>query len=215
MSYTSNTYSANYSYGPSFYFITITNPGGSAPSDGFIDNTKIENYLANAVGADGMNESSLDNFNPPITLANSQAKARANFRYNSMVAQMGFVGNMYISNTTAVGGSATSDPTSFSFNVAVEHGDGSLMTWDELNANTVITTPAAVLARTISRAMIQNSVVNEMILDPTPKTTFGTYGATVSVPRYGERFENLAVGPLFSSLTTANAAVTVVGPLFL
>jgi len=185
----------------------------TAPADGFVDKWTVEQWLANAVGNDGMNEASLDNFPPSFTLADSLAKRRANVRYNAMVAQMGFVGNMYIMNVVATGASATSAPTTFSFNVLVEHGDGSLVTWDETNPGTLITNPEAVLARTVSRALIQNAVVQADVLDPTPMTTVGTYGSTANVPRYGVRYESLTVGAVYNSLTAANSAITVT-PLF-
>jgi hypothetical protein len=197
---------------PSVYYISIAGASGSAPNDGFVDPKKAEQYLANPIGADGINEASLDNFSG-FTFANAQAKRRANIRYNEMVAQMGFVGNMYICNVTATGASANTAASTLGFTVYVEHGDGSLNTWDELNPGALLTDPATVLARTISRALVENVVVQADILDPTPRVTEGTYGAVVSVPRYGVRYQSLAVGPVYADLSTANAAITVT-PVF-
>ncbi|CAM6054496.1 unnamed protein product [Sphagnum tenellum] len=170
---------------------------------------KAEQYLANAIGNDGINEASLDNFQSSFTLTTSLAKRRANVRYTQVVAQLGFIGNMYICNVVASGASAVAAPTTFSFNVLVEHGDGSLQTWDETNPGTVLTDPATVLARAVSRALIQNVVVQADVLDPTPANSIGVLGASKSVPRYGSRYESLAVGPVYNSLTAANSAITV------
>jgi hypothetical protein len=193
---------------PSFYRISISGPTNSAPADGFVDNMRAEQYLANAVGADGTNESSLDNL-PAFTLANSMAKKRGNIRYNEVVAQMGLVGNINISNIVATGASATSSATTFNFDVIIEHGDGSLRTWDETSPGTVLTNPQTVIARTISRALIANVTVQADILDPTANTSVGVLGATRSTPRYGVRYESLIVAPVYSSLSTANSAITV------
>jgi len=198
---------------PSLYNISIAGTFGPAPSDGFVDALKIERWLANAIGNDGINEASLDNFGTAVTWAASQAKRRANVRYTQIVAQLGFVGNMYVSNISAPGASAIASGSVFSFDVLVEHGDGSLQTWDELNPGTLLTNPATVLARAVSRALISNVVVQADILDPTPNTSVGVLGAANLVPRYGVRYESLAVGPLFASLTSANASIAVT-PLY-
>jgi len=198
---------------PSFYRISISGSSGSAPNDGFVDNLRMEDYLSNSVGADGINESSLDNFSPTVTLTNSLAKRRANIRYNGIVAQMGLVTTIYISNVVAFGANATTPATTFNFDVLVDHGDGSLATWDENNPGTVITNSVAVLARTVSRALIANVTVQADVLDPTANTGTGVLASSKSVPRYGVRYESLSVGPVYSTLTTANAAITVT-PLY-
>ena len=197
---------------PSLYRVTIAGTTGPAPANGFIDRVRVEQYLAAPLGRDGINEASLDNFPLSFTLNDALAKRRANIRYNDVVAQLGFVGNMYVSNVLAPGAGASSEPSSLTFDLFVEHGDGSLTTWDEtaLPAKVLLTDPLVVISRAISRALIQTLVVQADILDPTPATTVGVYGATTSVPRYGVRYEKLVVFQLYASLTIASTSITVV-----
>lgn len=189
---------------PSRYHVTIAASNGTAPQDGFIDHRRIEAILASPVGADGRNEASLDNLPPDFTFAKSQAKRRGNVRYDEVVAQLGFVANMYAS--SIVPGEA-----SFAFDLLVEHGDGSLMTWDETAApaRVLLTDPQAVIQRCVARALVLNTTVRADVLDPTPATSVGVYGATRSVPRFGVRWLTLEVGALYPSLAAATAAVTV------
>ena len=196
---------------PSLYRVSIAGTTGPAPANGFIDSIRAEKYLAAPVGRDGVNEASLDNLPLSFTFEAALAKRRANLRYTDIVAQLGFIGNMYISNINAPGADASTEASSFTFDVLIEHGDGSLVTWDEtaLPAKVLLTNPQTVIKRAISRALIQTLVVQADILDPTPTTTFGVYGATTSVPRYGVRYEKLAVAQLYSTLAAASATVTV------
>lgn len=174
-----------------FYQVTISPPSGlSVPSDGFIDNTKIEQYMPTTV---------------PTNYAASQSKVRANLRYNLMINEIGMMANCYVSSVVANGADANTPPSSFVFTLEVERGDGALMTWDELNPGTELSGIAAI-TRTIARALVANRTTNATIYDPSMLTTVGN---TKLWDRTGSRIDSITVGPLASTLAAASALVSI------
>ncbi len=183
----------------SFYRITITNPGGlSAPNDGFIDPTPLEDYVTSFES-------------PPsgLTLALSTAKRRANQRFLELTVQLGLAQNIYIdTSVTSIStpsGAYDTEPSSLTFTAEVEHGDSTLVTPDELNAGQYLTGTAA-LSRMVQRALIHNQTSEMSVIDPTMTVTTGN--ATTYI-RYGRRIANIAVGPIAGSLTAAGSLVTI------
>lgn len=180
-----------------FYNVVITAPSSNtAPSDGFVDPVKVEQYLT-------------DLANPPanFTFAASQAKRRANQRFYFMVSQLGLMANVYLHNVVAVGADASTPPTSLTFIVEIERGDDVLVTRDELNPPAFLMGTVA-LARCIARGLMENQTLVSDVFDPTKTTTTGPYGSTPAI-RFGTRIMPLVIGPLASSLAAAQATVTV------
>jgi hypothetical protein len=203
---------------PSCYKITIAGGGSGVPGEGFVDNRSAASYLANAT-ATGNNpvypddETSLDNLPPAFNLAGSFAKKRANIRYNAIVAQLGLICNVYIQDVLTPGASAGAAASSFNFTALVEHGNGSLRTWDEVAPGVLITDPVQVLTRAIARALSRDLTMIAEVLDPTPANSLGVLGASRAVPRFGIRTATLQVGRAFASLAAASSAITIV-PVF-
>ena len=224
-----------YSTKPSFYIITIANVSGypkATPNNGFIDNNTIINYAV----SESLNlEAGVVSF----TLAQSEAKSRANYRYHNLLLQLNRVCNIQVkeitigengvrTSTITYGGSPTynTEPSSISFMVMVEKGDPSLQTWDELNP-TVLLTGTAALTRFVVRALCTppsgtgttastDITANVVVYDPTASADAGN---TNSLPRYGMRIEPLDIGPVVfgganvtANYTAAAALVTITQP---
>lgn len=173
------------------YSVQITNATAAAPGNGFIDPTTIEAYMA---------ANSL-----PATYAQCQAKERGNVRFDFLQQQVQLEANVYMTNLTASGASATAEATSFSFTAVVERGDDVLVTRDESNPGSYLTGTAA-LKRWVARALVESRTCFGDIYDPTLATTPGN---TTTAARYGIRTEQITVGALKTTLTAAEALITV------
>lgn len=173
------------------YTISIANATGTAPKDGFIDATSVEQYLA-AGGSIS-------------TYAQSQTKERANIRYRMLQQQMQITGNIYLDEAVATGANATTEATAFTFKAVVERGDGQLYTYDESNNNALLTGTAA-LTRLVARCLVESATVNTMIYDP---TLVAAPGNTTQAMRVGLRDESLTIQGPAANLTAAEALVTV------
>ena len=181
----------------SVYRITITNSGGlAAPSDGFIDNMKTEFYLS-------------DLELPPsdFTMLLSEAKRRANLRYREIILQFAMIGNISVDEASILTPAATykTEATSFTFTVLVENGDGSLVTWDELNPGQTLTVIPA-LTRVVARALTWTQTLNADVFDPTGLVTIEN---AFLRPRFGVRIAPLTVGAISVNLTAATSLITV------
>lgn len=174
----------------SVYDIVIAGVTAAAPSDGFIDPVNVYRYT------------SLNPNDKPTTFVLSKAKSRANRRYKTLVNTIMNTSALRITNTT-VGGSpnANTAPTSLTVRVEVQ----SISTPDENNVGQTLTGVAAV-RRIAARALVRTETVVLEILDPTESATPGN--ATLFA-RTGPRFEETVVGPLYASLTLAEAGITV------
>jgi hypothetical protein len=175
----------------SIYSVVIAGVTGSAPSDGFIDNTTILQYMA--AGSE------------PTTLDQSTSKVRGNIRFKLLQQQIQLESNVYMDEYVAAGGSAIAQPTSFAFTATVEHGDDSLFTRDETNANAPLTGVDA-LKRWIARSMILGTTLLHEVYDPTQATSRGAIE-----PFARDTTVDLLVtaGALCADLTTATALITV------
>lgn len=199
------------------YSITLTNSYSNAsPSDGFVDNLKITDYDLNLESA------TLSG----LTLANCEAKVRANFRYREIINQVSMITNAYVTEQANYPGTnfqpytvstatATTEATSFQFWMIIEHGDPSLVTPDEYNAGQFLT-GAACLKRCIARALLLDAFREADVFDPTDSNSLGVsptgYGSTTSVTRYGNRIYKAAdfeIGPYAANVTDADAVVAV------
>lgn len=181
------------------YNVTIQNSfGGAGSSSGFIDNKKVEQYMA-------ANSTT-------TTLDQGVDKERGNYRFQSVVQNLQLMGNIWVANTNAVGGTATTAPTSFTMTLTVEAGDDVLYTNDELNNGAVLTGNAAI-KRSIARAMVSyRNGYNTEVSDQTKTTGYRDGSTANATVRTGSRIMQIDVGALTNSVTTAEAAITVVRP---
>ena len=171
--------------------ISAVGMGGAAPADGFIDNTKIEDYMAAG--------------SVPTTLVQSLAKERANMRFQRVRESVDLLGNCYFTNFTATGANSTAAATTFSVTVECEHGDQILTTADESNAGQPLSGIPA-LKRTVARAMISNVVQNRTYYDP---TTSGTTGNATNAVRDPAKLASVTAERLVASLSGAEAVITI------
>lgn len=176
-----------------FYRVDIaaSGLGGAAPDDGFIDNKKIETYMA-----EGSN---------PTTVTQTLAKERANLRFERVREQLGLLGNCYLRSLVATGANATSAATTFSFTVECERGDQFLATYDELNEGEVLT-GAEALERSIARALVTDFTDKTEYHDPTKASTAGN---AMAYNRNSHRIETITVGALSNSIATVESGITI------
>lgn len=179
----------------SFYTVSINTLTGPPNSDGFIDHTKIEQYMATGAA--------------PTTVAQSLTKERANIRFDLLNQNLSLSGNIYVNNPVATGGNATTSPTNFAFTAHVERGDSILSTADETSPGTTLT-GAAALKRFVARALLTSSTNDQQeYYDPTPTGALTANGATVSAIRVGSRIEKVTAGKLANTVSEAEAVITV------
>lgn len=173
------------------YRVTIQGATAPAPGNGFIDNRKIEDYMAAG--------------STPVTYAQAEAKERANMRYETLIAKIQQFANIYVSDIAAPNANAITEATTFSFTATVEHGASSLVTQDEINPGDTISGVAA-LRRAVARALVVSKTDFGEVYDPTVSTAPGNPAA---VPRRGPRISRIEFGALANNLTSAEALVTV------
>lgn len=173
------------------YRVKITGVNAATPSDGFIDKKTIEHYMQEG--------------SAPTTYAQSEAKERANIRFDFLQQQLQLEANLYITNFVATGASATDAASEVSFVVEVERGDAVLFTRDELQDGAALTGKDAI-ARWVARALTQSRTTFGDIYDPTKAPTLGN---ETPAARYGVRVAQIVVGALSGNLTAATALVTV------
>lgn len=174
---------------PAYYRVAISGVTAAAPADGFIDNKRIETYMAEG--------------STPTTAAQTQAKERANLRYRNLIDNLQRLGNLYISNISAPGASATAQPTSFEFTVLSERGEDNLVF--EVSPGTVLT-GADAIERMVAISLTTSFTRSSDYYDPTTSTAPGN---ATAYARIGNRIETLTVGALAADITTANGLVTV------
>jgi hypothetical protein len=189
-----------------FYTVTITNSiAGTTPSDGFVDNTKVEQYLANA-------SLTLETTPSGLTYDLCKAKRRANVRYGEIVRQLELVQNVMIPplSISAPAGDYKTEPTSFTFQIAAY--DWMWQTKDEENAGAVLSSTAC-LKRCIARALIADLFIEIDVVDPTASVAlYGGPTSPQSVPRGGP-WINVAsafeVGSYAANIAAAEAVISV------
>lgn len=176
----------------SVYNVVITKSESAAPSDGFLDPTRVEIYMASGPS--------------PTTYAKSKTKERGNIRWLTMLQQLNLVTLMYVQTVAAPSGDSNTAPTTLTFNISVENDDSYVRTADELNPGTFLVGIAAI-KRAIARALIASQISDYAELyDPTTATAPGT---TVAAVRVGSRIEALDVGAVAVSLAAGEALVAV------
>jgi hypothetical protein len=173
--------------------INATGLGGANPADGFIDNTKCEQYMAASSPT------------TPTTKANSITKERANSRFEMLRYKLGIMANVYFTNIVATGADANTAATAFNFTAIVERGDAVLVTEDENTPGTFLN-GAAALTRCIARALIATKDDFADYYDP---TTVAAPGNVTLAVRMGIRTERVTVGALAGDLATATTKITV------
>lgn len=202
-----------------YYTVVINNSiSNASPSDGFIDNQKIEQYYAAAASSGTPNP--LETTPSGLTYALCQAKRRGNVRYHEIIRQIELVSNIGIDPNfiTATGGTALLAPTAFNFQIMAQFGDGAFVTNDELTPGATLTGMACI-ARCIARALTVTLYKAIDIFDPT--STQSVPATTTSVPRFGTRIlvansqginaftPSFTIGPYATSLAAATATITV------
>ena len=173
----------------SLYQVTITENNEAAPNDGFVDPTTVYQYLS-------LSDS------PPTTYAASVAKSRANRRHKWVV--LGIMGNssLQITEFNATGTpDCNTPPATMVYQATTEVLPS---TPDENNPGVILTDVAAV-TRFFARCLIRSEITMLEALDPTLATAPGN---TTQYARTGPRFDLQTVGPVFDSLSAAEAAIT-------
>ena len=182
----------------SFYTVSINYIAGTGDSDGFIDNLKVEQYMAQANGATA-----------PASLTTSTNKVRANIRHKTIMEQLQLMGNMYDHDDLAVGATIDTPGTAFNFVLEVERGDEVLATQDELNPGVELYGANAVV-RCIARSLMEGRAnYNYAVFNPTPSTAPSNGGQTTAIARQGSTTITFNVGPLTTNLSDGANAVTV------
>ncbi len=200
------------------YGITIVNlNNNAAPSDGFIDPTTTEIYYDTPVHnpSDG-----LEGVPAGASLSTTTAKRRGNLRFQHLLQCVQTIGNCYL-NTDPLpnfvfnnNATATSEGSSYSFQLLAEHGPDSLQTLDETTPGVILMGTAA-LIRALARGLSSPYVTATYVFDPTPTTSTGL-GQNVSIPRFGDRIGgpgSFIVGPYATSLASAQNCITVIALL--
>jgi hypothetical protein len=176
-----------------FFNCSITQVLLATPSDGFIDFKSPRGYIVD-------NGTDLET-GWPTNLPLSLAKSRAYLRWQTIIQQLETtISPVETTSLIAPGADANTPPTSVSFSVAYDRPDF-LATTDELNPGVTLYGTAAI-KRFIARALVATITRNVLILNP----------ASVNGPQahYGESTQELSVGPLFTTITAAEAVITVI-----
>lgn len=177
------------------YRVEIAQITGAGDAAGFVDPTRVENYIVAGAAAG--------------TYAQHTDKERGNYRYKALIQAVQSMGNLYVSDVVLTGGSPAAAPTKVAFTLTAERGDGMLITADENNAGQELT-EADAIKRCLARALIQGRT-NLMcdIYDPTSTTGPKNGTTSATAVRTGPRVTTINVAALANNLTTASAAITV------
>lgn len=136
------------------------------------------------------------------SLVLSEAKARANERWNLLTKLLGSeVSPSHVGGIEAPGATIDAEATEISFTVTYQDFNA-IYTYDELNNNALLKGIPAV-KRWVARALITNRNIVIPVFDPTHVTVGTTYFER------GERVESLVVAALAADLATAEANITV------
>lgn len=175
-----------------YYTVTLSPPGTNvAPADGFVDNTRVETYLASTYPAG-------------FSYADSMAKRRANMRFKSITQQIGLMTNIAMIKIMAPGATSQSGPSSFSMVCQIERGDPALVTIDELHPGITLF-GAAALTRTVARGIMLTFSDNLDVYDP---TLVAARGNPNLANRIGVRVMPFVVSPYVADLATAESTIT-------
>lgn len=177
------------------YRIEITQINGTGNAAGFVDDKRIERYMAEG--------------STPTDLTASQNKERANLRYRFVLANLQSMGNLYVSDVVATGATADTAPTEFAFTVEAERGDDMLFTRDETAEGEELS-GADAIKRCVARGLMAEQLGRLMdCYDPTTSTGVKDGAPAPAAVRTFNRVAPLDVAKLTNNLTTAEAAITV------
>jgi hypothetical protein len=184
-----------------YYSVVITNSySNSSPTDGFVDNLRIENYYATTSYA-------LENTSncSGLSLTLSAAKRRGNFRYHEIIRQLGLVSGFRIDPNSVIGytsaplaiianpTNALLEPASFTFQIIAAGGTSAWNTADETVAGATLfnglatLTGTACIVRCIERALSGTFYRENDVFDPTATTSAGN--STSGIIRFGTRID--------------------------
>lgn len=183
-----------------YYNVSIAQIAGTANAAGFVDRFTVEQYMANNGGV------------APTDFPTSENKVRANIRYKNVVEQLQLMGNLYVSNIVANGGTVSAPPTTLSFTLESERGDEYVFTPDENNAGTTLY-GANAIARCVERGLIE-SRANYVypVYDPTPSLPSGpanSSGLANAIARVGSTTTTFNIDGLGANVASVASYVSV------
>lgn len=174
------------------YDVLIDNSGGNfdqpAPADGFADWVTLSEYVAGST--------------EPASVANSKAKARANYRWRLLTQYLNEVAWVAdLSLVSNAGATVDLAPTQLQFRVAWQTDP---LVEDELNAGQYLTGTAAVRRAVVRPFVWDHNVVSLLWWDPSPLPDKGWFNSEEVV---GNPFAS--AGNLTNRIAAAEALVTV------
>lgn len=185
------------------YFLVSVKPSESAaPSDGFIDNKTVMDYITYSSNTDNMGEGW------PSTEAAAITKARANIRWLNVIDRVTTtISPIDVKVTTNTGGSSDAAPTTFEF-VLVTDRPNSIVIDDVNNPGTTLI-GADALQRFVEMSLVDTVSKNCVVMLPqnvSPSTV-----STEATPQahYGESVQVVVAGPIVGTLADAASLVTV------
>jgi len=135
------------------------------------------------------------------TLALSQAKQRANSRWNTLVKELNFIANTIgLGDVNITGANLNTQGTEIDFLVSYQNMSV-VYTYDELNNNALLTDVAA-LQRVVARVLCETRIETVPVFNPTLDSVHNF--------QIGYQVQNLTIGALAADIPTANATITVV-----
>ncbi len=176
-----------------FYSVSIAQITGTANAAGFVDNMKVEQYMANNGNI------------APNDFPTSENKVRANIRYKNIVENLQLMGNVYLSNVVAAGADVNTPPTTFSFTLESERGDEYLFTPDETAngvANSTVLYGANAISRCVARGLIETH----------DNYVYPVYDPTQTLPSGPANFSNLAGATARVGSTTTTFEIDGLAP---
>lgn len=133
------------------------------------------------------------------TLANNEAKMRANSRWESLTKLLNFEANTLSVGVISDDGTPDVAPSAIVFNVAYQN-ISLVYTFDETNNNALIKGIPA-LKRIIARALVLSRTENRVIIDPAIDPTYHFV--------IGDKVESLVIDKIADDLAAAEAAIAV------
>lgn len=184
-----------------YFLVTLTPTTASAPSDGFVDNLTVQDYISYSSDNDDMGEGW------PSSADNAIAKARANMRWLNIIGRVTTtISPIDIKVTTNTGGSSDAAPTAFEF-VVVTDRPNSIVIDDVNNPGTTLVGADAV-KRFVEMALTDEFSKNCLVI--LPQNVSDSAGSDTPKAHYGESVQVVTAGALAADLATAESLVTVV-----
>lgn len=146
----------------------------------------------------------------PTTYAGSKAIARSNMRYNAIIDQLSLLAGFDITNIEVTGRGQNTAATSIEFVLTFHRNSSSyLKVEDSANPGTFLYGLDAA-KRMIAKALSTDYNQNYSYWDPTVRVTrTNTNTTTQTTPPRGFIFESVDATKLYSSISAAEAAITI------